>query len=340
MLARLRRTGADPPFGDPRAYHGVAMEGYFWRLTDVASGSVVVALAAVNRDGEGRPWGVVALALHPGGHVRSAVVADAHAAGPGLHVTARDADGHVLEASDERLRVDLGPDARLDVRFDDRAGWPRALGGVGFGHLVPRLGQYWHPHLLGARVRGQARIGGRDVTLDGAAAYGEKNWGAGFPEAGWWWGHAQAFEREDVCVAFAGGPVHAGPLRLHAGALVARVGDDLVHVVRPPWRVHAEPGTEWRLLARTPRHTVEVEARPTGVAPLLLPVPVPADRRAIEGPSAQHLAAEMSVVVRRGRRTLFAGTSPLAGLEHGAPVALHLPRAAVGGARAPVPAGP
>ena len=35
MLALYRRTGADLPFADPRGYHGVAMEGYFWRLTHV-----------------------------------------------------------------------------------------------------------------------------------------------------------------------------------------------------------------------------------------------------------------------------------------------------------------
>jgi len=33
MLAAYRATGADPPFGDPRGYHGVGMEGHFWRFT-------------------------------------------------------------------------------------------------------------------------------------------------------------------------------------------------------------------------------------------------------------------------------------------------------------------
>ena len=35
LLRIYRRTGADLPFGDPRGHHGVPMEGYFWRLTDV-----------------------------------------------------------------------------------------------------------------------------------------------------------------------------------------------------------------------------------------------------------------------------------------------------------------
>src|SRR3954452_13577538 len=75
--SRYRRTGADPPFGDPARYHGVAMEGYYWRFTDAVQGRVAVALIGVNRDGRGGTWATVALAAHPGGHLRSAVVAEA-----------------------------------------------------------------------------------------------------------------------------------------------------------------------------------------------------------------------------------------------------------------------
>ena len=75
MLTRDRRSGADLPFMDPRGYHGVAMEGYFWRITHVPSGVVLVVLAGVNRDGEGRTWGTVGLAGHPGGFARSAASA-------------------------------------------------------------------------------------------------------------------------------------------------------------------------------------------------------------------------------------------------------------------------
>src|SRR3954468_203292 len=66
MLALYRATGADLPFADPRGYHGVAMEGYFWRLTHVASRTVLVVLAGVNRDAEGVTWGTVGIAGHPG----------------------------------------------------------------------------------------------------------------------------------------------------------------------------------------------------------------------------------------------------------------------------------
>jgi len=56
LLAVYRRTGADPPFGDPRGYHGVGMEGHFWRITQPDTGAVVVAILAISRDAEGRPW--------------------------------------------------------------------------------------------------------------------------------------------------------------------------------------------------------------------------------------------------------------------------------------------
>ena len=66
---------------------------------------------------------------------------------------------------------------------------------------MPGLGQYWTPHLLGARVTGEA-LGRR---LDGCRVYAEKNWGGAF--AGhWWWGQAPL--AEDAGVAFAGGRVH------------------------------------------------------------------------------------------------------------------------------------
>ena len=47
LLDAYRRTGADLPFGDPRRAHGVAMEGYYWRLSDPASGRCIVALLSL-----------------------------------------------------------------------------------------------------------------------------------------------------------------------------------------------------------------------------------------------------------------------------------------------------
>jgi hypothetical protein len=217
------------------------------------------------------------------------------------------------------LQVDLGPDARVDVRFEDAVHWPRgAFGGIGAAHAIPALSQYWHPHLLGGRVVGTATIGGRELDLDGAAVYGEKNWGrGGFPPA-WWWGQAQGFAREDVCVAFAGGRAGVGRAQVLATSLVVRVGDDVVRAVRPLHPIRVEVGARgWRFRARTARHTIELEGQANGTPPHALPIPIAAERRNLEGAAAQYLASEVRLLVRRGRRTLFSGDSALAGLERG-----------------------
>src|SRR3954470_22011090 len=77
LLDTYRRTGADLPFGDPRRPHGVAMEGWFWRITAAEQGVVVVVLGGVNRDRDGRAWGTVGLAAHPGGLTRAVAIDDA-----------------------------------------------------------------------------------------------------------------------------------------------------------------------------------------------------------------------------------------------------------------------
>ncbi len=53
LYSRYRATGADLPFGDPLTAHDVAMEGYFWRFTDPASGLTYVAVSyPVDHDGD------------------------------------------------------------------------------------------------------------------------------------------------------------------------------------------------------------------------------------------------------------------------------------------------
>jgi hypothetical protein len=312
ILDAYRRTGADPPFGDPRAHHGVAMEGYFWRITHVASASTLIAFTGVSRDADGESWATVGLAAHPGGFVRTAVHERAEADPRRLSVRV----GTLLRADEEGLELDLGPDARVRVRFAERVGWPRrALGGVGVGHLIPALGQYWHPHLLDARVTGEALLGDRRLDLGGAHAYAEKNWSPhpdGFPPA-WWWGQAHGFAEPDVCVAFAGGRM----LGVGAGALVVRLGEELIHATWPPvpLRMRLGDGT-WLLQARAGRDVVTVAGRAQG-PPHLLPVPVPHERRPEAGASAMHLAGRLHVRVRRGRHLRYDGVSVLAGLEQG-----------------------
>ena len=311
MLAAYRRTGADPPWSDPRRYHGVAMEGYFWRFTQAAAGQVAIVMCGVSRARDGERWAFVGLAAHPGGFFRWAALQDARADAAGYGVSA----GQAFSAGPDHVRLDLGPDCRLEAAIAGPVAWPRrAFGGLGGAHLVPGLSQYWHPHLFAADVRGRVVAGPRSFTLDGAGAYAEKNWGGGFPER-WWWGQAHDFG-DDVSVAFAGGPVGLGRARLQATAAVVRL-DGSVLRCRPPAAVALGEGS-WRLRARAGAHSVEIEGAAEPGTAHALTVPLPEERRAVDR-SHHHLAGAMRVHVRRRGRTVFAGESALAGLERGGP---------------------
>jgi len=291
------------------------MEGYFWRFSDPKSGRVVVALCGVTRT-EDVAWASVCLAGHPGGFVRSADVRPAGACATRLGVWAGDG---TFRADSDRVRVDLGPDAELDVRIRDPRPWPRrAFGGLGAAHAVPGLSQYWHPHLLGGRADGMAMIGGAELDLDGFEVYAEKNWGAGGFPSRWWWGQAHGFQRPDACVAFAGGDVHVGPVRLPATALVVRFGDELLRVGQPfssPVTAEARDG-RWRLRGRSARWSVAVDASAAPGDAHVLPVPLPAAGYSVPG-ALEHLAGVLRVTVRQRGRVVFADESTLAGLECG-----------------------
>ena len=274
----------------------------------------MVALCGVCR-GPAGAWGMVTLAAHPGRFARSAIHAPALPDAHGFAVRA----GTALVGSRDRVAVDLGPDARLDVTLHDAVPFPRgAFGALGPAHLVPGLRQYWHPVVLAARVRGAARVGGERIALDGAVAYAEKNWGRAFPGR-WWWGHAGAFPGAPVTVAFAGGPIVLAGAPVAPTAVVVRLGDEVLRLTPPVARSRvAAGGGAWRVSARGPCLAVELEGDAAGAEPHTLEVPVPGEVRT-EPRSRQHLAARVSLTVRRGRRTLFAGESPLAGLELGRP---------------------
>src|SRR4051812_42522735 len=320
VRSAYRRSGADPPFGDPTAYHGVAMEGYYWRFTDAAAGHVVVALLGISRDADDAPWGAIALAAHPGGLLRQAIAPTAWGDPAGLAVSAHDGARLLFAAGPDHVVVDLGDAARLDVTLRAPRRWPprAAFGGIGPAHAIPGLSQYWHPHLLGARAHGRLQLDGTTVALDGAQAYGEKNWGGGhgFPPA-WWWGCAQGFDREDACVAFAGGRAGVGSLQAVATSLVVALGDDVHRVVRPlqPLRVRVDD-RGFVLRARTARHRIEVEAHGAPGDEHVLPVPVPLQRRVDPG-ARQHLAGALRARVQRRGALVWEGETRLAGLERG-----------------------
>jgi len=288
------------------------MEGYFWRFTDVRSGRVVVALCGVNKHPDG-DWATVALAVEPGGFVRSAAVDGAWAAEDRFTVRA----GQAFDFNDAtgRLRVVLD-DCALDVTIDNGFDWPLRLGGGGLFSAVPCLNQYWTPHLLGGRVAGQVTVGGETFSLDGAAVYAEKNWGRGFPRS-WWWGQAQGFERADVCVVFTGGVLEMGPASKTVGGVVVRIGTQVLRWT-PPFSVvrsSAADGT-WRVKAKGLPGKVEIEGDGMGKTPHVLPVPLPSERRNIDT-DFEHLAGRLSVRVESRGRLLFKGASELAGLEVG-----------------------
>ncbi len=310
-----RATGAERPYGDPRRAHGVAMEGYFWRFSDPASGRVVVALCGVSQTDD-LPWATVALAGHPGGFVHSGDVRPAGADPARLGVWAGDG---TFRADGDRVQVDLGPGARLDVRIHDPRPWPRrAFGGLGLAQAVPGLGQYWHPHLLGGRASGTATIGDTELDLDGFEIYAEKNWGAGGFPGRWWWGQAHGFQDPSACVAFAGGDVRFGPITLPATALVVRFGDALVRLGQPlSSPVSAEVGDgRWRLRGRSARWSVAVDASAAPGDAHVLPVPLPGAGYSVPG-ALENLAGALRVTVRRRGRVVFADESSLAGLEQG-----------------------
>jgi Tocopherol cyclase len=315
LLEAYRRTGADPPFGDPGRAHGTSMEGYYWRVVDADAGSVLVVLCGVC-GGARDPWAVVALAAHPGGFTRHALVAPA-AGEPGRFGAVA---GDVLRGSAEGLSARLGEDAWVDLRLRSALLWPRrAFGALGPAQIVPGLGQYWHPVVLAARAEGEARVGGVTLRLDGAAAYAEKNWGPGFA-GDWWWGHAASFADGDATVAFAGGRVDFAGQVVSPTAVVVRLGTLVLRFAPPLARVRAATAAgAWRIRARSPRHDVEIEGDASDGTPHLLPVPDVAARR-VDMRSSQYLAGRVRLRVCRGRHTLFESESRLAGLERGAPV--------------------
>jgi hypothetical protein len=214
---------------------------------------VVVAICGVAQAGDG-PWAMVILAAHPGGFVRVATTrtrvdrsARARRAGGG-----RAGRGRLAACGSTSA-----PDARVDVPSASGADWPRrAFGALGVAQAMPGLHQYWHPHLLGGRAVGGARLGAEEVALD-AAAYAEKNWGAAFSDHG---GGGKAFPEQDVCVAFAGGRLRLGPVPAAPTAVVVRSGGEFVRA----WAAlgfHAAAAGDgaWRIRGRSAMHSVLIE---------------------------------------------------------------------------------
>ena len=108
--------------------HGVAMEGYYWRLTDPAAGRCIVALCGVCRGGTTGRGRSSRSPSHPGGFVRWRDTAGrggrsgrARRRRVGAPTARR-----CCAAPSGGSRVDLGPDARLEAVLEGACRWPRA----------------------------------------------------------------------------------------------------------------------------------------------------------------------------------------------------------------------
>lgn len=294
------------------------MEGYFWRFTQRGDGAeeprAVVALCGINRHPAG-DWATVAVAAHPGGFVRSAVVADAWASPEEFRVQA----GDVFEADEHSLSVRFGDGVALEATVAEPLEWPLRLGGGGIFSALPFLGQYWHPHVLGGRGSAALTAGDEERwSLPEAGVYAEKNWGAGFPDR-WWWGQAHDFEGRDVCIAFGGGRLPIGRFGLDVGGVVVRMEGLTVRFTPPFARVACQvQDARWLLEARKPGGwRLRAIGTSSGSRPHVLPVPVPAERRNVDH-DFELLAGTLELTVEHEGTTLFEGTSAVAGLEVGA----------------------
>jgi tocopherol cyclase len=312
LVSAYRLTGADVPFGDPLPSHGTEMEGWFWRLSDPSEGRVVVALCSANRHRDG-DWSTASIALHPGGVVRSAAIDGVSADRRRFAVTAK-AGPDLVDAGRDALRMVIG-DTEVDLTFRDAYQWPKAFAGGGVVSSVPFLNQYWHPYRLGGKASGTVTCGDQRWTFNGATLYCERNWGAGFPRR-WWWGQAHDFDGADVSVAFSGGLLEFGPFKREVTGVVVRLEDRLLRITPPAWVSYRGDDQRWQIDARNGRYRVQVDGRGTGGGPHVLPVPLPGERRNIDT-DYEYLAGHLRCTVREWGRTIFDGTSELAGLEIG-----------------------
>lgn len=286
------------------------MEGWFWRFTDRSSGRVVVALCGVNEHPDGA-WATVAVATHPSGTVRSAAADGAMASADRFEVSVPG----VLHADERSLAVDLS-DVRLRVELHDVAEWPLTLGGGGVFSMLPFLGQYWHPHVLGGRTTGEVTIGDETWSLEDADVYAEKNWGGGFPDW-WWWGQAQGFADRETCVAFGGGRLRAGPIGVDVTGCVLRLGDRVVRFSPPFSSVRTLVGAgRWQVSARRPGWRVSIDADGGPQVPAVLPVPIPDEKRNVDR-DLEHLGGRLQLRAWNRGVLVVDDTTELAGLEAG-----------------------
>ena len=223
------------------------MEGYFWRLTHVPSGAVIIVLVrastATAKAGPGARSASPATpaasrARSPSGGRRP--IAAASASSPAT------AGSRGCAPTSTHCQSTSAPTRGWTCASPTRCSG-RALRSAASGRRRRSRG-------LSQYVSGRARLGERALALDGAVVYAEQNRGRdGFPPS-WWWGQAHGFARDDVCVAFAAAAPASGGCRRSRRRSSRRVGDQVVRAVRSlqPMRVEVGPRVR-RLRARTAR---------------------------------------------------------------------------------------
>ena len=269
---------------------------------------------------------MLAIAAHPGGLVRDAMVDRVTVARAGLGLRLDGDDGRpVLEAGDERLRVDLGPDARLDVgvrRPDALAAALRVrrdrarAGDPGPQPVLASLpararASSGRRSRRGRRARPRRRDRLRREELGRGRACRRSGGGAR---------RTASPSDPDACVAFAGGRARLGPLAAAARDLDRRRARRRRRAHRRAARPAARRGRRRRLarcgpaapaIASTSR-AMRRRRRRTCCRSRAGRAPPPRGRCRRCTSRARCTSA-----LRRGRRLVFAGTSRLAGLERG-----------------------
>jgi hypothetical protein len=158
------------------------MEGYYWRVVDADAGSVIVVLCGICRGPNG-PWAAVALAAHPAGFARHAVVAPA-AAEPSTRPVPL---GRRLDRPSRR-----GPIGRAAAAI--RA----AVAGTGLRRAPPRPCLARSRAVLasrgaGGQAEGEASLGGVRACVWTTPRRTWRRTGGPPGLAGhWWWGHTDA----------------------------------------------------------------------------------------------------------------------------------------------------
>jgi tocopherol cyclase len=98
--------------------------------------------------------------------------------------------------------------------------------------------------------------------------------------------------------------------------VVVRLGRKVIRLT-PPMPVRSVIGENyWSIRGRSPRYQIELEGDGAGLAPHVLPVPLPAERRNVDT-DFEHLGGRLRLTVKESGRVIFSGTSELAGLEIG-----------------------